>query len=102
MPNFYEDNADLRFYIEKALDWDPLVRLTEVDLQSPGAPASVAEAVGSYRDVLDLIGTFVAEQIAPHWKALDHAHPKVEGGEVPSPPVVTRIFDQIRELGLHG
>lgn len=102
MPSFYDDNDDLRFYVERAVEWEPIVRLTEVDMQSPDGPASVAEAVQTYREILDLVGTFAAEQIAPHWRALDKAHPHVEGGEVISPPVVERIFDQVRELGLHG
>ena len=102
MPSFYDDNDDLRFYIERAVDWEPLVRLTEVDLKAPGAPASIAEAADTYRQLLELVGTFAAEEIAPHWRALDQAHPKVEAGEVVSPPVVDRIFAQVRELGLHG
>jgi len=86
MGSFYDDNDDLRFYIERAVDWEPLVRLTEVDLQSPGAPASVAEAVEGYRDILALVGTFAADEIAPHARALDKAHPKLVDGAVVSPP----------------
>ncbi len=29
MANFYTDNEDLRYYIEKGIDWEPLVALTE-------------------------------------------------------------------------
>ena len=31
MGNFYDDNDDLRFYVERGLDWETLVRLTEYD-----------------------------------------------------------------------
>lgn len=102
MPSFYDDNDDLRFYLERAVDWEPLVRLTEVDLRAPDAPATVAEAVASYREILDLIGTFAAEQVAPRWRELDAAHPTCAGGAVTDAPVVTEIFAQLRELGVHG
>lgn len=102
MPSFYEDNPDLRFYIEQAIAWEPLIRLTEVDLQSPGAPASVAEALEGYRAILELIGRFAAEEVAPHRRSLDKAHPHIVAGEVQSAPIVQQIFEQIQALGLHG
>ena len=58
MASFYEDNDDLRFYLERAVDWGPLVRLTEHDRRAEGSPASVEEAVGTYKELLELVGTF--------------------------------------------
>ena len=31
MANFYTDNEDLKFYVEKAINWDEIARLTEVN-----------------------------------------------------------------------
>ena len=45
MPNFYTDNEDLRYYIERGVDWEPLVRLTEGDFKDPEGPENVDEAV---------------------------------------------------------
>ena len=95
MPNFYEDNDDLRWWVEHGLDWAPLVHLTEFG-RPEGDPTSF------YRDVLELVGRFVAEEVAPHWRALDQAHPRLVDGEVVSPPVFEDIFEKIRELQLHG
>ena len=35
--DFYADNDDLRFYVERGFHWDPIVRLTEHEFRGPGA-----------------------------------------------------------------
>lgn len=102
MPNFYDDNADLQYYLEKGLDWEPLVKLTEYLYQAPDAHANAEEAVDFYRSVLQMIGDFTAEQVAPHAKAIDTEHPTLNDGEVSFPPVLQNIMDQLKELELHG
>jgi alkylation response protein AidB-like acyl-CoA dehydrogenase len=102
MSSFLSDNDDLRYYLEKGIDWEPLVRLTELEFRSPGGPASVREAVELYRETLELIGTFVADEIAPHAAELDREGVRFENGEAIFPPRLKSIFDQIKQLGLHG
>lgn len=102
MASFYDDNDDLRWYIERGIDWEPIVRLTEHDFKAEGGFTSTEEAVGFYRDVLGVVGSFVADEVAPHWKGLDGCHPKVEGGEVVYDALWDGIFEQIKGLELHG
>ncbi len=102
MANFYDDNADLRWYIDTGLDWEPIVRLTEYDYNAEDGFTEVGEAVDFYKDVLDLVGEFSAEQIAPRWAELDAAHPHLDNGEVVEAPVTREIFEGLKELGLHG
>lgn len=102
MANFYDDNEDLRFYVDRGIDWEPIARLGEHDFKAKDGHANVEEAVDFYRDVFSLIGNFVAEEIAPHWQALDEAKPKLVDGEVVYPEVFDQIFEQIKELDLHG
>ncbi len=102
MANFYEDNADLRWYVERGIDWEPIVRLTEYDWKAEDGFREVGEALDFYRDVLSLVGGYAGEQIAPRWKELDAAHPHVEGGEVVEAPVVGELMDGLSEIGLHG
>ena len=101
MANFYDDNDDLRWYFERGLDWDPIVRLAEWNLKAEDAPASVEEAVETYRDFATLIGTFVAEEIAPHVEELDAQPPKLVDGEVIPGERMATIFDRMAELDLH-
>ncbi|MCB9687093.1 MAG: acyl-CoA dehydrogenase family protein [Alphaproteobacteria bacterium] len=100
--NFYEDNDDLRFYVERAIDWEPIVRLTEHDFRSPDGPKSTAEALETYQDVLALVGGFVADEIGANWRALDAAHPKLVDGEVKYPPVMEELFEKLASLELNG
>ena len=103
MGNFFKDNADIQFYFEKALDWDALVEVTEHGFRSPDGPESTSEAVELYRDICDLVGQFVADEIAPHTAEIDREKTgRFEDGEVIFPERLQGIFDQIREMELHG
>jgi alkylation response protein AidB-like acyl-CoA dehydrogenase len=102
MSNFLSDNADLRFYLDKGIDWEPLVRVTESDFRSPDGFKSVEEARQFYRDTLELVGGFAADEIAPHAAELDRQAVELVDGEAKFPPRLQGIFDQIKELGLHG
>ena len=102
MPNFYDDNDDLRWYVETGLDWEPIVRLTEYDYKAEDGFREVPEALEFYTDILKLVGEFTAEAIAPRWSELDAAHPHVEDGEVVEAEVTKEIFESLKELELHG
>jgi len=100
--DYYADNDDLRFYVERGFDWDPIVRLTEHEFRGEGAPATTAEAVASYKDILSLVGPFVAETIGARALELDRCHPKLVNGEVVYPAAMTEVFDAVDALGIHG
>ena len=103
MGNFYEDNEDLRFYVERGLDWAPLVELTEYEWRSEGGFTSVPEAKEFYTDLLSLVGNFVADEIAPVAAEVDRQHPTVgEDGDVVLPEVQQPIFDALKEMELYG
>ena len=102
MGNYYEDNEDLRFYVEKAIDWDPLVRITEYDYRAEDAFGDANEALEVYREVLALVGTLAAEEVEPLGRALDANPPTLVDGEVVYPADFVALFDQIKELELHG
>lgn len=107
MANFFADNDDLAWYFDHGIDWDPIVRLAEWGLNKPDAaqpadaPASVAEAVETYRDFASTIGEFVADEIAPFAAELDEQPPKLVDGEVVLGERMQAIFDRIKELDLH-
>ncbi len=100
--NFYLDNEDLRFQLEKAFDWSEIVALHERDFTDPDGFKTAEEAVEFYRDVLENVGKFVATEVAPVVRKLDDNHPKLEDGEVVVPPEATKIFDGFRDMGLYA
>jgi alkylation response protein AidB-like acyl-CoA dehydrogenase len=102
MSNFYKDNDDLRFYMEKYIDWESIVRLTEVDYRQADGYDNAEDAVEAYREVMELVGEFAGEEIAPLWEVLDREKPKLVDGEVKFAPRVQQLMEQIAELGLHG
>lgn len=102
MANYYDDNEDLRFYIDRGIDWEPLVRLTEYDFRSPGGFADTREAVAFYRDTLGFVGSFVADEIGARSAIFDRAHPKLANGEVAYPEVMNELFAKLDGLELHG
>ncbi|MFC1851404.1 acyl-CoA dehydrogenase family protein [candidate division CSSED10-310 bacterium] len=102
MVNFFSDNKDLQYYVEKGLDWEPLIRLTEYENKAVGGFESNAEALEFYSDILDLVGKLAANEIAPIASKIDKGELILEKGEVTLPAVLQELFDNIKELGLHG
>ncbi|MCU0674498.1 MAG: acyl-CoA dehydrogenase family protein, partial [Myxococcota bacterium] len=103
MANFYKDNADLQFYVEKGIDWSRVVELTERRFVDQDGPKDLTEAKELYRDVMNLVGELAANEIAPHAAAIDAQGVHLgDDGEVVFPKELDRIMAQIKELDLHG
>ncbi len=100
--NFYDDNDDLRFYVEKYLDWEPLVELTEFDFKMKDGFENLEEALDVYRRILDMVGDFSANEIAPRAEEIDKEHPYLKDGIVYFPEALDTVFKKIKELELHG
>ncbi|MCC6524837.1 MAG: acyl-CoA dehydrogenase family protein, partial [Polyangiaceae bacterium] len=98
--NFWSDNDDLQFYFDKGIDWEALVGVTERDAE--GGFKTPDEAVAFYRQIAEMVGDFVATQIAPHAAEIDREGVRFEGGEAHFPPRLAGIFEQLRALELHG
>ncbi|MBN1341802.1 MAG: acyl-CoA dehydrogenase family protein [Phycisphaerae bacterium] len=102
MANYYDDNEDLRFYVERSIDWERLVELTEYKYRAADGFTNASEAVDFYRSILEMVGDFSANQIATLAQEIDRQHPRLENGRVEFPPVLEDIFERIRQLELHG
>lgn len=102
MGNFYEDNDDIRFYVDKGIDWAPLVEITEYNWRSPDGFRKVEEAVEFYKGIFNLVGEFSADEIAPHALKFDEEGVHFKDGHVSFPPLLQGVFDKIRALELHG
>jgi alkylation response protein AidB-like acyl-CoA dehydrogenase len=104
MANFFKDNDDLQFYFDKGVDWDALVQITEHDFADADGEgfSNTEEAVDFYRDVLEMFGQFVAEEIKPYEQEIDAKGVEFVDGEVVFPERLAGIFEKIKELHLHG
>lgn len=100
--NFFKDNKDLQYYFEKGVDWEKLVRLTEVDYKLKDGHASYEEAREFYAEILNMFGEFVAKEVNPHVEAFDRKKVKLVDGEAVSCDEWNKVFRQIGELGIHS
>ncbi len=101
MANFFTDNPDLQYYVEKGIDWETLVNAVEQSLPNDDIE-SVEDAVYFYKEVLNMVGEFVANEVAPRAAAIDHEGPWLEDGQVKHPKGFDEIFEHIKSLELHG
>ena len=103
MANFYADNEDLKFYIEKWLKWDELLEINEREGFGEGKEfKNHQEAIDVYKDMLEMMGEFAAEEVAPVAAAIDKQELQLVDGDVILPPEMQAIFDKIKGLDLHG
>jgi len=104
MANFFKDNDDLQYYFDKGVDWESLVRITERGFADAGSEgfSSTEEAVAFYRDIVEMVGQFVAEEIKPYEKEIDAQGVELVDGEVVFPERLSDIFAKIKELDLHS
>lgn len=104
MANFFKDNDDLRYYFDKGIDWDAVVRITEHDFADAEGDGfkNTEEAVDFYRNIVEMFGEFVAEEIKPYEKEIDANGVELVDGEVVFPARLNDIFEKIKALDLHG
>jgi alkylation response protein AidB-like acyl-CoA dehydrogenase len=103
MANFFKDNDDLQYYFDKGVDWDSLVRITEhefADADGEGF-STTEEAVDLYRNIVEMFGQFVAEEVKPYEKEIDEKGVEFVDGEVVFPERLAGIFEKIKDLDLH-
>lgn len=102
MGNYFKDNDDLRYYIEQGIDWGPIVDVTEYGYRAEEAFANENEALDYYRDVLEMVGEFVSNEIGDHAAEIDSQGVRFDNGEATLGQRAAEIFDKIKELELHG
>ncbi len=102
MSNYFKDNDDLQYYFDRGLDWDRVVEVNEYGFRSPDGFKSTGEAVEFYRQIAEMVGEFVATEMAPHAAAVDRAGVRLENGEAVVASEVDAIFEHIKSLELHG
>jgi alkylation response protein AidB-like acyl-CoA dehydrogenase len=98
MANFYTDNADLQFYMNKGVDWPPLIKAAEF----PNTDFDNSEMLESYKQVMELLGAFSGDQIAPFTREIDQQEMHVVDGEIITAPRMQAISDTAAELDLHA
>jgi hypothetical protein len=105
MPNFFDENADLKLMLDW-LDLGPVVALQEHDFAQAAdcddAPQDLDDALDNYRRVLSLVGDIAANYIEPRAEDVDLHGPRYENGEVTYPQGIAEAVERLAQADLMG
>ncbi len=100
--NFYTDNADLRFHVERNIDWAALFEIVEYGASAEDRPASVADAQELYEDVLKEMGKFSARKVAPVARQIDTEATDLVDGKVVESAAFAKVFKALKRMQVYG
>ena len=112
--NLYDDNEDIKFHIEKMIDWDTIVPLRERDFEDYKkyqetederyalAFGDVEEGVELYKSLLEGIGEISAKEFMKNAPIIDKEGFKFENGKVIFPEAMKRNIQLYVENGYAG
>ena len=103
--NFFTDNADLVYHLEK-LDIEEAVSILEKGYsyseQYPGAPRNYADAKDSYRLILETLGEICAQHLEPRAAEADEQGVRLQDGKVSYADATRDGLDLLRQAELMG
>ena len=105
MPNFFDDNEDIKFHLE-TMDLTEIVHLQEKDFseaeQFPYAPTDLDDALDSYRRVLSMVGDIAGNFVAPRAADVDEEGTHFENGTVTYAKGIAEAIERLSKADLMG
>jgi len=105
MPNFYDDNPDLRLNLEQAPLAD-IAALRENGFAEadafPYAPADAADAIENYHETLRIVGDVTGNFIDPRAEDVDRQGAQLHDGTVSYAPGTQQALDRLSGADLMG
>jgi len=105
MPNFFDDNKDIQFYLGYPL-LKEIVKLREGDFSEAKsysyAPENMEDALDNYRRVLSLLGGICGDFVAPRAEAVDQEGPHYCDGTVTYPKGISEAIERFAKADLMG
>ncbi len=102
MASFLTDNDDLRFYLDRGIDWDALVEVTEYGYRAPDCFKNAADARAFYGEIAAMMGELVAKELGPRAAKVDREDNVLANGEVTEGPSMRAFFDALKAAEVHG
>lgn len=100
--NFFLDNDDLRFHFENVVEWGEIADLAENGFKLPDGHANLEEAKEFYRNVVEAVGEYSADFIAPRAHLIDTQGIRLVDGQVEFGKALQEVFDGLKERELYG
>lgn len=105
MSNFFTDNKDLQFTLAN-LELNEVVKLREDNYKQAKdfdyAPENLADAVDSYKRVLEVVGEITGERIAPRSRVIDEEGPHFANNKVTYHPLTVKNLEDLKKADLGG
>jgi alkylation response protein AidB-like acyl-CoA dehydrogenase len=101
MASFLTDNEDLRFYLERGVDWDALVEVTEYGYRTPDGFKTPTEARGFYAEIAAMMGELVAKELGPRAARIDREGNTLAEGEVTEGASMQAFFAALKAAEVH-
>ncbi len=105
MANFFRDNPDIGFHLNR-LDLSRVIALREEGFSEralyPEAPQDASDALDNYSRVLEIVGEIAGDFIAPRAAEVDRAGARWENGEVYYAPGTAQAMEHLRQAELMG
>jgi len=105
MPNFYDDNPDIRFNLDQA-PLAEIARLREHDFAEaeayPYAPRDAADAIENYHETLRIVGDIAGDFIAPRAEDVDREGAQLHDGVVTYAKGTQEALDRLSGADLMG
>ncbi len=105
MPNYFNDNEDLKFYLHHP-DIQHIIELKERSFSEKDnyeyAPQNHEDALDSYEQVLDIVGSICHDTIAPNAESVDREGPHLDHNEVTYAKGTAENYEKLVQAGLIG
>jgi len=99
--SYLSDNDDLQYYMGDSALWAALAEVTEYGWRTEDGFKDAAEAHVFYREVAQLFGELVANEIGPRAADIDRQDNRLVNGEAVTGTAMRAIFDAIKAAELH-
>lgn len=101
MANFLTDNEDLQFYLERGIDWAPIVEATEYGFRTADGFKNAEDAKEFYRELVTVIGEIAANEVAPRAAQMDRQGTHLKDGEAFNGEAFNTAFATVQAAELH-
>lgn len=96
--NFYQDNEDLIFHVQKRIDQEKLFRWQPKVITEGTGVQDAAEYAQTWMDMLDTMGAYAAD-VATRAEQVEKESIELKDGEVTLPPAIQQNVSSFVELG---
>lgn len=98
--NFFLDNKDIAFHLEKRVDFEKLFSLISEEEKESFSAKTAEEYKKNCQETLEAFGEICATEIAPYAREVDETPLRLENGEVILPDRLKKNIETLKSFGM--